>query len=338
LDNRIDHIDDLIGKYLAGEAAADEAARLENWLGQDPSNRRYFEQFQTIFARAATVKQWQQFDTDAAWTRLRSTLKTPARTVPLTPPETNRRTLGIVWRVAASIIVVLGIGLWIYQSNTPSQVNAVKVVADQKLITDTLPDGSDVVLNKATTLAYVYDKKTKVHEVKLKGEAYFNIHHNGDEKFVIDAGDVFIRDIGTSFNVRAYPESDLVEVMVEEGEVIFYRSETSDDSSLYLRAGGKGVYNKKTKTFTVEDPEPNTLSYKTKFFTFSGQTLETIVETLNKVYDKKITVSKAIKKCPLTVSFNDESIEEITQVIAETLGLTVTEANGRIVLEGESCR
>ncbi len=207
-----------------------------------------------------------------------------------------------------------------------------------KLITDTLPDGSDVVLNKTTTLAYVYDKRKKVHEVQLKGEAYFNIHHNGDEKFVIDAGGVFIRDIGTSFNVRAYPESDLVEVLVEEGEVIFYKSETQDDSSLYLRAGGKGVYNKKTGAFTVEDPEPNTLSYKTKFFTFSGQNLETVVETLNKVYDKKITVSKAIKKCPLTVSFNDETIEEIAQVIAETLGLTVTEANGRIVLEGESCR
>ncbi len=338
MDNRIDHIDELIGKFLAGEAAADETARLEDWLDQDPSNRRYFEQFQTIFSRAASVKQWQQFDTDAAWTKLRSTLKTPARTVPLTPPDTNRRSLGTVWRVAASIIVALGIGLWLYQRETPSQVDVVKVVADQKLITDTLPDGSDVVLNKTTTLAYVYDKRKKVHEVQLKGEAYFNIHHNGDEKFVIDAGGVFIRDIGTSFNVRAYPESDLVEVLVEEGEVIFYKSETQDDSSLYLRAGGKGVYNKKTGAFTVEDPEPNTLSYKTKFFTFSGQNLETVVETLNKVYDKKITVSKAIKKCPLTVSFNDETIEEIAQVIAETLGLTVTEANGRIVLEGESCR
>jgi len=336
LDNRIDHIDELIGKYLAGEAAADETAWLETWLGKDPSNRRYFEQFQSIFQRAASVKQWQEFDTDAAWTKLRSTLKTPGRTVPFTAPEPQRRTLNIVWRVAASILLLLGIGFGLYTlNNTPSQLNAVEVVAETDLVTDTLPDGSDVVLNKSTKLAYAYDKKKKEHAVKLKGEAYFNIHHNGDERFIVDAGGVYIRDIGTSFNVRAYPNSDIVEVMVEEGEVIFFND---DDSSLYLRAGGKGVYNKTTKTFTVDEPEPNILSYKTKFFTFSGQTLETVVTTLNDVYDTKVVVNDAIKQCPITVSFNDESIEEIAEVIAETLGLTVTQENGRIILQGASCK
>lgn len=336
MDNSIDHIDELIGKYLAGEAAADETAWLETWLGKDPSNRRYFEQFQTIFQRAASVKQLQEFDTDAAWTKLRSALKTPGRTVPFTAPAPQRSTLSIVWRVAAGILLLLGIGFGLYTvNNTPSQLNAVEVVAETDLVTDTLPDGSDVVLNKSTKLAYAYDKKKKEHAVKLNGEAYFNIHHNGDERFIVDAGGVYIRDIGTSFNVRAYPNSNIVEVMVEEGEVIFFND---DDSSLYLRAGGKGVYNKTTKTFTVDKPEPNILSYKTKFFTFSGQTLETVVTTLNDVYDTKVVVNDAIKQCPITVSFNDESIEEITEVIAETLGLTVTQENGRIILQGASCK
>lgn len=336
MDNRVDNIDELIGKYLAGEAAADDAAWLESWLARDTANRRYFEQFRTIFDRAATVKEWQQFDTDAAWIKLRTTLKTSAKTVPITTTSPNgRTTFGLVWRIAASIIVVLGVGFFVYQLNQPAEVGAIEVVADKAIVKDTLPDGSDVFLNKETKVAYAYDKKSKVHEVKLKGEAYFNIHHNGDEKFIIDATGVFIRDIGTSFNVRAYPEANTVEVMVEEGEVVLY---TVENPGIYLHAGGKGVYNKKTKSFTIEDPEPNTLSYKTKFFTFSGQDLQTVVTTLNKVYDKKIVIDDALKQCPLTVSFNDESIREIAQVIAETLGLAVTETDRQIILKGEGCK
>lgn len=335
MDNKVDHIDDLIGKYLAGEASPEDTAWLEAWISREEANQRYFEQFQTIFARAATVKEWQQFDTDAAWTKLRSTLKTPAKTVPLTPPASNRAAWGIVWRIAASIIIVLGIGIFVYTLNQPAEVNSKEVIAGKGIVKDTLPDGSDVFLNKETKVAYAYDKKSKVHEVALKGEAYFNIHHNGDEKFIIDATGVFIRDIGTSFNVRAYPESNTVEVMVEEGEVVLY---TAENPGIYLHAGGKGVYNKKTKTFTVEDPEPNILSYKTKFFTFSGQELGTIVTTLNKVYDKKIVIDNNLKTCPLTVSFNDESIQEIAHVIAETLDLTITETDRQIVLTGNGCK
>ena len=197
-----------------------------------------------------------------------------------------------------------------------------------------MPDGSGVFLNKKTELAYSYDKKEKSHVVKLTGEAYFNIQHEDDKKFIIDAAGVFIRDIGTSFNVKAYPDDNTVEVVVEEGKIMFY---TDTDSGIYLSAKGKGIYNKTTKTFTIEQPEENVLAYKTKFFSFSNTDLRTAVDALNNVYDKKIVLGENLSNCRLTVSFNQEDIDEIAAVMAETLGLTLLNSATEIRLEGPGC-
>ena len=113
-------------------------------------------------------------------------------------------------------------GFFAYQMITGSRNKSMEVVSQKETKSDTLPDGSGVFLNKKTELAYTFDKKEKSHVVKLKGEAYFNIQHENDKNFIIDAAGVFIRDIGTSFNVKAYPEDNTVEVVVEEGKVMFY--------------------------------------------------------------------------------------------------------------------
>lgn len=331
MQHSIHDIDEVIGKYLAGEASPEEILFVERWEKEDESNRKYVDQFKIIFHKASAVKVWQEFDTDAAWRKVKSKLHKRDDTVrPLYPFKSNFSAL----KIAASIILVLGIGFFAYQMNTSKLIAPVEVVANRKTLGDTLPDGSGVFLNKQTKLAYAYDKKKKTHVVKLKGEAFFSINHEDNKKFIVDAEGVFVRDIGTSFNVTAYPESNTVEVIVVEGEVEFF---TEKDSGIHLKAGGKGIYDKTTKTFTIDQPESNVLAYKTKFFSFSDSDLATVVASLNNVYDRKIVIGDSLRKCHLTVSFNDEDIEEVAQVIAETLHLTVRKTANEIILEGEGC-
>jgi transmembrane sensor len=325
----VDHIDDLIGKYLAGEAAPDEIIFVESWAKRATENQKYLEQCKSIFEKVPAISEWQEFDTDAAWKKLRGTLKKhEAPAIPLYKPKKN-----FYWQIAATIVLLLGIGFFTYRF-TRTSVKPIEVITEKGTLADTLPDGSDVFLNKKTELAYSYNKKNKSHVVKLKGEAYFNIHHEDDKNFIIDASGVLIKDIGTSFNVKAYPGDSTVEVVVEEGKVLFY---TDTDSGVYLSAKGKGIYNKKTKTFTVEKPEENVLAYKTKFFSFSDSNLGSVVAELNSVYDKKIVLDPRLNACRLTVSFNNEDVEEIAAIVAETLGLTVKKSGTEIRLEGASC-
>jgi transmembrane sensor len=324
-------IDDLIGKYLAQEASAEERVVVENWLIENEDNLRYFNHLKSIFERAATVKNLQHFDTDLAWRKLRSKIQDRQ--------GNNIRTLtpdafGLFWRIAASAIIIAGIGYFTYLTLQPAQLQPLELISKTQIKSDTLPDGSNVFLNKQTQLAYSFDKKKKIHQVKLKGEAYFAIQHQEEKTFVIEVEGVFIRDIGTAFNVKAYPDSTTIEVVVEEGEVMFY---TANNEGISLTAGEKGVYNKTTRIFEEVKPEPNITSYKSKQFVFNNATLGAIVQQLNSIYEKQIVIEDHLKNCPLTVSFNNENIDEIASVISETLALTVKNSDKGIVLEGKGC-
>ena len=332
LNTESDHIDDLIANYLVGEATHDQIALVEEWRNKNESNRRYFENIKLIFEKTASVSAG-QFDTDVAWQKVRSKLSAQGKgkTIAMNAEYSGYR---FFMRIAAGIIILLTIGFFTYNYFRPPSVESTELLTDKKTESDTLPDGSGVFLNRQTKIEYSFNKQSNIHTAKLVGEAYFNVNHDDNKTFIVEAEGAFIRDIGTSFNVKAYPGSTTIEVVVEEGEVMFY---TEGNPGVYLKANGKGIYNKNTKTFTVSEPEPNVTAYKTKFFSFSNNSLDMVVEALNDVYPARIQIDENLKACRLTVSFNDENIEEIANVIAETLGLTITKSGSVIQLKGSGC-
>lgn len=323
-------MDELIGKYLAGEVNSSERAKVDTWVNEHPENRIYFDQLKVIFDRAANIQEWQQFDTDAAWNKVKSKLKGSA-------PETisiNRTPLSFYWRVAAGIILIMSIGYLIYNSfDQPIQTLAIQ--AGEATTQDTLPDGSSAFLNKGTTLAYEYDPKKKVRSVKLEGEAFFDVKHKEEQPFIIASEEVIIEDIGTTFNVKAYPQNQTVEVFVETGEVAFY---TASNPGLKLTAGETGIYDKQSRSFArLTQADTNVLAYKTRVFNFYNADLGTVVENLNEVYETKIQLRGSLKSCRLNVTFKNEPIESIAEIIAETLNLKMTVTEKEILLEGTGC-
>lgn len=327
-----EHIDDLIGKYLAGEAEREEIDFVELWANENSDNRKYLDHCRLIFDKTLQVKELQEFDTDAAWAKVKSKLgDSQIRTLGSADKKPDRN---YHWMIAASVLFMLGIGFFAYKMMTPSSSQPMQLVAEAETKADTLPDGSDVFLNKGTELTYTYDKKERNHRVNLQGEAYFRIEHQEEKNFIVDVSGVYIKDIGTAFNVKAYANSSTIEVYVEEGSVMFY---TDTDSGIYLSANGKGIFDKTTKTFNIEKAEENVLSYKTRSFTFNETDLHSVVLALNHVYDKKIVIGSNLYNCHLTVSFNNEDIDEIAAIIAETLGLTSTATSNEIRLEGPGC-
>lgn len=323
-------MDELIAKYLAGEASQEESAQVLAWQKQSDENRLYVEQFNRIFNHASDLGELQEFDTDAAWLRVRSRLSKDTKVVQLPPQKNN---MSLYWKIAAGLLLTVLAG--VYFLRQPMDSGAALVVASHtETVSDTLPDGSNVFLNKQSSIRYVYNKKADERRVHLKGEAYFDVKHDEKSKFVIDIDGVLIRDIGTAFNVKAPEGSNTIEVFVNEGEVMFY---TENDSGLYLRAGARGVYDKQVKKFTIEEPEVNVLAYKTRVFNFNNVELAQVVRQLNAVYAKQIEFSPSLRFCRLTVSFNNEPLEEVIAIIIETLGLKAIESNGKILLDGAGC-
>ena len=97
------------------------------------------------------------------------------------------------------------------------------------------------------------------------------------------------------------------------------------------------MYNKISKQFSVELADTNIMAYANRQFVFEETDLQTVVEQLNAIYEKKISLSENLKNCRLTVNFQNEDIDTIADIIAETLNLTVIPGEQIITLEGEGC-
>lgn len=325
-------IDDLIGKVLSGEATHEEILEVGNWRKASQENEKYYLDMEVIFSRASANSVKMDFDTDAAWRKLKSKLgKNGAKVVVMVDTKPSSWS---ALRIAASIVLIVTAGIFTWRwFNQP--IETVAVVSENTVVEDVLPDGSTAVLNKRSSITYEYNPKEKIRKVKLKGEGYFAVKHEEEKPFVIETDETLVRDIGTAFNIKSYPDKDTVEVVVQEGVVQFY---TLSDPGLTINAGETGIYSKRSKFFTkLAKADTNVLAYKTRVFNFNATDLRTAINQINEVYDSHILLGNTeIGNCQLTVTFRDNKVDEMVDIIAETLGVTV-ERNDRneIILNGK---
>lgn len=324
----IDDIVTLIGKDLSGEISQEEKATLEKWISQSSDNKAYYDQVKVLFDRTSNLKHWKQFDTDAAWVKVKAKIKSKhGKQVALQPVKT-------FLRMAASMLLFISVGYFAYQFFKPQ--DAVTVASGKVTVRKTLPDGTQISLNKNSSIQYKYNPVEKKRKVNLEGEAYFQIAEKKEEQFVLEIGKVIIEDIGTTFNVRAYPGSPCIEVYVETGEVAFY---TAENSGIHLKENETGLYHKASNAFSkLNESDENVLAYKTGVFVFRDTPMCTVMETLNEAYETKLRLeNKEVENCRITVSFKNESIDVIADVIAETLKLAIEKTENEIVFKGNEC-
>lgn len=334
MKDTFDHIDDLIGKVLAGEATAAEREEVDAWLMEDEQNKTYFIHLETIFEKAANQSVQQFFDTDTAWRKVKSRMN---QVNSHSKPGSRQRTLSFtLMRIAAGIAIMAAIGYGVYRlGSQPIQTR--QLISQATTVHDTLPDGSTAFMNKKSEIRFEYDPNHNTRKVKLTGEAYFEVKHEEEKPFIIETGEVLIKDLGTAFNVKSYPENQMVEVIVERGEVHMY---TLRNAGVDLVAGEKGIYDKKSKEFSkIVKSDTNGLAYKTRVFSFNNTDLESVVDLVNEVYGSNIRLgNESLNKCHVTVGFNNESIDIIIEILSETLDLKVTRTKDEIILDGRGCR
>jgi len=321
-------IDVLISKVLANEATSAEKQHVHDWMKLSEENQHYFNQVKLIFEKSNAKEISNQFDADAAWLLVKTKLSEAKQ-------ETKERgLLTFDWRIAAAIAAVVGVASLFYLANN-SELSTIKVTAHTTTQSDTLPDGSTVFLNKKSELSFSFNEKSQSRKVTLKGEAFFSVKHEETKPFIIEADEILVRDIGTEFNLKAYPDKDTIEIVVTQGEVQFY---TLKNTGLNLKAGESARYLKHLKEFQrIEKPDTNVLAYKTKVFNFNNTELQSVVKLLNEIYNTHIKLAPGLMKCRLTASFYEDNPNTIIEVIAETMGLSISRQEDEIVLEGEGC-
>ncbi len=159
-----------------------------------------------------------------------------------------------------------------------------------------LSDGTKVWLNSQSRLRYPVVFADTIRAVELTGEAYFEVAHHEQCPFCVHLREqVRVEVLGTSFNLRDYPDEETLETVLEEGCVRLVK----DNDSVALIPGMKGVYAKSSGGLSTEmvDTELYT-SWRNGHFVFRNDRLETILHKLSRWYE-------------IQVFFGDEDVKDL---------------------------
>lgn len=134
-----------------------------------------------------------------------------------------------VLKVAAVVAITVACGLYFHLADKKellSAMNTISVPVGQR-VNLKLPDGTLVWLNASSEIVYPAVFSGGKREVRLNGEAYFEVTHNIENPFVVRTEKCDIEVLGTKFNVEAYSNSNNFSTALMEGSV----KVTGNDSS-----------------------------------------------------------------------------------------------------------
>ena len=213
---------ELLAKYLSNEVNPVEKSEVEAWINLSEENREELEQSRKMLDSVDAFYKADDFNSVAAWQKVQSKMHAPQLRV-VQKNNVRKEVISHFYKVAAIVVfaVLLGsAGYYFGFRNKVTEVYSEIISAEKQVISEyILPDGSVVALNSNSKLVFPSNFKGNTREVTIYGEAFFDVKPDASKPFIINAGNAQVKVLGTSFNVKAYPENETVEVVVATGKV-----------------------------------------------------------------------------------------------------------------------
>lgn len=236
--------------------------------------------------------------------------------------------------MAATLLIVLG--LFFFRSPQPDAQKKTGMPAATALVVvhnsssilkrQLMPDGTVIWLKPNSRITYAENFSVhKFRQVSLSGEAFFDVKRDTLRPFVIKTGNINTQVLGTSFNIKAYANSDKAEVSVITGKVLVYLDKSSHKkgkTALYLLPNQKAVYSKTTtelqkeKDFTLKIWEKDN-------FSFNDTPIPEVVRILEKHFSIKIQITDPeIDKYTLKADFNHQNLPNILELLSKSMDVS----------------
>ncbi len=188
----------------------------------------------------------------------------------------------------------------------------------------TFTDGTRVKLNADSRLTYPRTFAADTREVYLEGEAFFDVAPNPVRPFIVHTGNISTRVLGTSFNVRTYPEDEAVKVAVVTGKVMVEsKTESKGKPSLqpiYLLPSEMVTYDKKKLTANVNPIDiDKIIAWNKDILIFNNARFSEVVDQLERWYGVEFIINrKAPIKKGFSGTFESQSLEYVLEGISYT--------------------
>ena len=316
-------IDDVAARWAARVDRApltpDESVELEGWLGKDTRRQGAFARARAVMLYADRAKALGEAYDPAKFAAARAIAR----------PITRRWALAGATALAASGVAgVVGLATMMGARRYQTARGEVRLVP--------LADGSVVTLNTATEVAVTFSDDRR--NVKLiDGEALFNVAKNPQRPFIVDAGDVQVKVVGTSFTVRKLPGQP-TQVLVREGIVEVLRQDHAELETGPVRlvanqqavaAAGVPIKPLELEPAAVE----RQLVWNEGMISFEGASLDDAVKEFARYSDPRIVIDDpAIAGETITGLFSADNPAGFAKAVALSLNIEAHAEDGVIHL------
>ncbi|MBP8823046.1 MAG: FecR domain-containing protein [Flavobacteriales bacterium] len=313
---------ELLARYLSGEADGAQRHAVEAWAADDPGNADELRRMRALWDLGGQALDVPEVNVDAAWKQLESGIADAEGKGRVRSIGARNRSR---WLSAAAMVALLVLAArWFFQ---PATTTYLAQAQPEQIL---LADSSRTVLFPGSKLK---ERMGKQRAMQLEGRAYFEVRRDEQRPFTVDAGDLQVTVLGTAFEVADYDTAAFATVRVRTGHVRV----VAGADTVELLAGDHLRYDKQRHRLERR-PAPPMEVYGLRVLKFEGAPMARVVEQLENLYQVRITLgNERIANCRLTAEFNDEPVASILEVIAQTFGLNMTEADGGYKLEGDGC-
>jgi transmembrane sensor len=214
-----------------------------------------------------------------------------------------------------------------------------------------LSDGSVVTLAPKAQLAVHKAFNQKNRDVRLMGEAGFNVHRDPSRPFLVYSGDIITKVLGTTFQVRATDPGQPIQVTVQSGKVTVYRqaarvlTSVSPSTGVILTPNQKATYfpdNEQFVTSIAEDPQPIKVSADEQVpvsLVFNETPIKDVIRQLEIIYGTEIELEQeALSHCPFTGNLTSQALYTKLELLCGTINGTYEVRGTKILITGKGCQ
>jgi transmembrane sensor len=178
-----------------------------------------------------------------------------------------------------------------------------------------LPDSTKGILNSGSKLSYTLPFAEK-RNLKLEGEAWFEVHHDERYPFIISAGQSTVKVVGTSFNLNSYPDENFLELVLKAGRVTFIDQDNGSEinmlpSERLISRGGRIQMAK-------VDPDKYIAWTEGKLM-FRSDSITEVARRIERWYNVNITIADTeLYKYTFRATFQDDKLADVLKYLAMT--------------------
>ena len=206
-------------------------------------------------------------------------------------------------------------------ANSASNLRNTLIVPRGGEYTLSLSDGSKLVVNSMSKLIFPVKFTGNKREITLvEGEAYFEVAKDKSRPFIVSVKGAKVEVLGTSFDIKAYPDDNYTYTTLVEGKVKHSLCNKPLDVN-FLAPDQQAVFNVASSEVAIKKVDAKQLvQWTVGMYSFTNQTLDEIMKTLSRWYDFEYTFEdESLKTVRFEGGLNKyERIEPILDIISKT--------------------